>query len=217
MNPKIGLIIQSRLGSSRLPKKSAKTLFGLSILEHVVNRCYLSKLVNKIVIACPESPEVCLNEEIFIGSENDVLDRFYKCAEKYSFDVIVRITADCPLIPPYEIDRTIKRLLERDTHYVRSATLDGYDVEAFTFFALEKAWNESKDLYDREHVTPYMKCDDSINPINLEALKLSLDTALDLETIKEYYELERKAYLNNGRNWEFCQPLSETYSSNRDS
>lgn len=215
MKPYIGLIIQARLNSTRFPKKILADFFGKTILETVVERCYEAKLIDKIVIAAPHILGVCLNEELFIGSENDVLDRYYQCAKKYGFEIICRITSDCPLIQPYEIDRCINRLLERDTHYVtnRPAAFDGNDVEVFTFHALEKASKESISLEDREHVTPYIKRDYELNPISLEALKLSLDTAQDLELIKEYYVSQRKTYTNHGRDGVICSSLPSTYSA----
>ena len=215
MKPLIGCIIQARLTSTRFPKKILADFFGKTVLETVVERCYEAKLVDKIVIAAPHQLGVCLNEELFIGSEHDVLDRYYQCAKKYGFTVIVRITSDCPLIEPYEIDRCINRLLERDTHYVtnRPATFDGNDVEVFTFHALQEAWGHAESLEDREHVTPYMKRDFSLNPISLEAPKLSLDTAQDLERMKAYYESQRKTYTNHRRDGEFCSEFPTTYSS----
>lgn len=205
----IGAIIQARLTSTRFPRKILEKINGIPVLEHVVNRVHLSKTINKVILACPHSPEACLNEEIFIGSEFDVLDRYYQCAKKHDLTVIVRITSDCPLVPPSEIDRVVNRLLERDTHYVYNFpnVPDGWDVEAFTFHGLEKAWNESKSLEDRQHVTAYMKRDESLNPIHLEAPKLSLDTAQDLERIKEYESLDREVYTGDRRDGFICNPL----------
>ena len=212
MSPYIGCIVQARLSSTRFPNKILADLFGRPVIEHVVERCHEAELVDEVVIAAPHQIGACLNEKLFIGSENDVLDRYYQCAKKYGFDVIVRITADCPLIMPSEIDRCIDRILVRDTKYVTNcpAMQDGFDVEVFHFDALEKAWKESTSLEDREHVTPYMKRDESINPISLQALKLSLDTAEDLERIKQY--VRRQANTYHRRNRELCSEFPETHS-----
>ena len=214
MKPYIGLIIQARLSSTRFPKKILADFFGKTVLERIVENCYQSKLVDKLVIASPHPLGVCLNEELFIGEENNVLDRYYRCAKTYRFDIIVRITSDCPLIQPYEIDRCLERILVGDTHYVtnRPAAFDGNDVEVFTFHALEKAWKEATESYDKEHVTPYLKRDASLNPISLEAQKLSLDTAQDLEKIKEYYVSQRKTYIGDRGNGFVCSELPETHT-----
>lgn len=185
-----GAIIQARLTSSRFPRKILADINGKPVLEHLVNRVYRAKLVDKIVIASPHSPECCLNEEIFIGSEDDVLDRYYQCAKKYGFDIVVRVTADCPILPHSEIDRCIKALKDNQADYVtnRPYVPDGWDVECMTFNALEKAWYYSKLPHEREHVTPYIKGDVTSKNIYLDGPKLSVDTKEDLERIREYYE-----------------------------
>ena len=199
LKPYVGAIIQARLTSTRLPNKILLEINGKPILEHLVNRVQLAKKIDKVVIASPHSPECCLNEEIFIGSENDVLDRYYQCAKKYGFDIIVRLTSDCPFIPPYEIDRVVNRLISKpSSHHAtninglndRFGTPDGWDVEAFTYHALETAWKEAKEPIDREHVTPYMKACAQFKPVYLEPLKLSIDTLEDYERLKLFYSTE---------------------------
>lgn len=209
MNPYIGAIIQARLTSSRFPRKILEPIGGIPVLEHLVNRVHLVRLIDQVVIASPHSPECCLNEEIFIGNENDVLDRYYQASKKYNFDIIVRLTSDCPFIPPAEIAGCIESYLklnkERGIEYLtnvgssgRFGVPDGWDVEVFSAKMLEKAWLNTTDLKERENVTPYMKRNE--NSITIEAPKLSLDTKEDLERIKEWYELERQVYPNNWGN-----------------
>lgn len=210
MNPPIGCIIQARLSSTRFPKKVLADFLGRTVLETVVERCYESKLVDKIVIAAPHQLGVCLNEELFIGSENNVLDRYYQCAKKYGFDVIVRITSDCPIIPAVEIDRCIERILERDTHYVtnigaigRFGCPDGWDVEVMTFKALKESWERK---VPDEHVTTWIKSNEQFNPVFLEPPKLSIDSPEDLERIKSYV-------INRKKDTYFGEINTSTYSS----
>lgn len=209
MTPYVGCIIQARLTSSRFPRKILELIDGIPVLEHIVNRVHKSHLIDKVVIASPHSPECCLNEEIFIGSEEDVLDRYYQASKKYGFDIIVRITSDCPLIPVSEINRVITRLLRGDTDYVRNFpnVPDGWDVEAFTFKMLEEAWLKTSEQTEREHVTPYMKR--STNAVLLEAPKLSLDTREDLERIKEFYELEQQERIDYGWHGQLLDKLHQ--------
>ena len=182
LKPYVGLIIQARLGGSRFPGKVLQTIGGRTILETVVARCHEAKLVDKVVIAMPENPMCCLNEEIFIGSEDNVLDRYYQCAKHFNFDVIVRITCDCPLTMPFEIDRCVEAFLSNKVDYVtnRPAMPDGFDVEVFSYQALEKVWTDNK--FD-EHVTTHIK---TMNSLVLDAPKLSVDEPADLERVKQW-------------------------------
>lgn len=163
-------IIQARMGSTRLPKKVLMDLDGKTVLEFMVERVKKSKLVDHIVVATTINKEddeifnLCLETNIncYRGSENDVLDRYYKAALKYTGGLIVRLTSDCPLIDPALIDNTIKIFQENKVHYASNTVPpdkkkypDGSDVEVFSFISLEKAWKEAKNPKDREHVTFY--------------------------------------------------------------
>lgn len=199
MKPYVGVIIQCRLTSTRLPRKHLLKINGVPVLEHLVIRARAS-IADKVIIASPHSPECCLNEEMFIGSEHDVVDRYYQAAKKYGIDCIVRLTADCPFIPVYEINRVIERFLQGDTDYVtnisqdsRFGIPDGWDVEAFSFKALEFAWLNRDSIV--EHVTTLIKYDPQFNPIYLQPIKLSLDTEKDYETLKEFYRLESNTHI----------------------
>jgi spore coat polysaccharide biosynthesis protein SpsF (cytidylyltransferase family) len=208
MKPYIGCVIQARLSSTRLPRKHLLEISGITLLEHLVRRVHTAKSIDKLVIACPHSPESCLNEEIFIGSENDVLDRYYQVAKKYNFDYVVRLTADCPFISPYEINRVVEYCIKNNLDYVtnisidkRFGTPDGWDVECMSFKALEYAWLKATEAYDREHVTSFIKHNVSLKVEYLKPLKLSIDTIEDYNVVKEFYKLESVNY---------PQPISET-------
>ena len=129
------------------------------------------------MVATPHEIPLKLPVEVFIGSENDVLDRYYQCAKKYGFDVVVRITADCPFIDPWVIDQAITYYLSSAFEYVCFAPIDGLDVEVFSFQILEEAWKKAKDPGDREHVTPYIR----------RKTKLSIDTKQDLANARRWY------------------------------
>ena len=164
------LIIQARMGSSRLPGKVLKKINNKSILLHLIERVKCSKKINKIVVATTkaikdqEIVEFCKLHKIdfFCGSEHDVLERFYKCALKYEAKNIIRITSDCPLIDPIVIDTTIDLYLKNDADYAANTIPpetrkwpDGSDVEVFSFNALEISYLSAKDD-EREHVTFFM-------------------------------------------------------------
>lgn len=163
-------IIQARLGSSRLPGKVLKEVTGQPLLKIMVDRVLKANLVTKVVVATTslvsDAPivEFCKNNliEVFCGDENDVLSRYYACARFYKAHTIVRLTADCPLIDPAIIDKTVKQFLSDSVDYCANTVPpetttfpDGSDVEVFSFDAIERAYNEAAKECDREHVTFY--------------------------------------------------------------
>jgi spore coat polysaccharide biosynthesis protein SpsF len=169
-NPKVLLIVQARMGSTRLPGKVMLPLMGEPILHFLINRLQKVKLVAQIVIATTEKTnddviaEFCESSNIacFRGSEDDVLSRYKAAADAFGGQIIVRITSDCPLIDPALIDLIIVSFLM--THppadYV-SNTLErtyprGMDVEVFSYESLAIADKEAKLLSEREHVTPFI-------------------------------------------------------------
>jgi len=158
-------IIQARTGSTRLPNKVVRKLGDKTILEVLLNRLIKSKTMNEVVIATTTKKEDDVIQEIasrngfkvFRGSEEDVLDRYYKAAKEYCAEVIVRVTADNPLTDVDLIDSQVKCLLLGGYDYVSTkGVILGLGSEVFTFDALEKAWENAREKYQREHVTPYI-------------------------------------------------------------
>jgi glutamate-1-semialdehyde aminotransferase/spore coat polysaccharide biosynthesis protein SpsF (cytidylyltransferase family) len=199
-------IIQARMGSSRLPGKSMADLAGRPLLWHVVNRVQKARLVDSVTVATTDQAgdalisEFCEREGIhcFRGSEEDVLDRFYRAAQLSSADIVVRITADCPLVDPAVIDKVVARFQQSDCDYVSNAILytypDGLDTEVFSLAALERAWREARKPSEREHVTPYLRSGkfriasvESDTPVSPNEFRWTVDTALDLQFVRGIY------------------------------
>ncbi len=202
-------IIQARTGSTRLPRKIFLDYCGKPNLLHVYNRVNKSGMIDCLVIATTTNEgddavfEFCEKENIncFRGSENDVLDRFYYCAKQYNLtddDMIVRVTADCPLIDPFLIDEVIHYLQDNGYDYVSNAIEptypDGLDVEVFLFSALKKSWEAAELISEREHVTPYIrnhkeffKIGSYKNNIDLSYYRWTLDEEEDYQLINEIY------------------------------
>lgn len=169
---KIVAIIQARMTSSRLPGKVLIPIVGYPMLYHVVNRVSSAKMVNQTVIATTDDPaddpiaEFCLTNgyACFRGHPYDVLDRYYQAALKFQADIIVRITADCPLMDPELIDSLLQTFLDTKVDFAanrlpppwdRSYPI-GLDIECVRFDSLRKAWQEAESPFEREHVMPYL-------------------------------------------------------------
>jgi len=206
-------IVQARMGSSRLPGKSLADIEGHPMLWHVVERVRRAQLVHKVVVATSDKiaddpiAEFCEREGIlcFRGSEDDVLDRFYQAAKEHSGEVLVRVTADCPLIDPSVIDRVVERYERGSFDYVsnvmRCTYPDGLDAEVFSISALERAWREAQKLSEREHVTPYLRSGkfrtanvESDLPVSGGQYRWTVDEPPDLEFVRRVYS----AFAGNG-------------------
>lgn len=205
---RIGAIIQTRMGSTRLPGKVMLELSGRPVIYHVIDRVLESKLIDLIVIATTTSEKDDSLEEavrnyhpraaVYRGSEEDVLDRYYQAACTFGLDTVVRITSDCPLIEPEVSDRVIARFLSGDYDYVSNVGHRTYprglDTEVFSFAALERAWREAGLQSEREHVTPFIRSHPEVfrlGEVKSEAdysfHRWTLDTIEDWQFIQEVY------------------------------
>jgi len=166
----ISIILQARMGSSRLPGKVLKSLAGKPMIQWIVERLKLCEKVDKLILATStleqDQPLVNLAEQlgirIFRGSENDVLDRYYQCAKHHKIDYIIRATGDNPFVDPIECDKLIHYYLSRQLDYATISTEPpggfplGVGVEIFNFSSLEKSWKEGHAPHHREHVNEYI-------------------------------------------------------------
>ncbi len=200
------LIIQARLGYTRLPNKVLKELNGVTLLKFQVERARQAKLVDKVIVATTsgsrdtELVDYCRDNGIpvFVGSENDVLSRYYESAKEDRADIIVRLTADCPLIDPEIIDKVVDLFLKNKVDFAANTVPpetskfpDGSDVEVFSMAALERAQNECDDSFFREHVTFYFwKDNNGFSSVQLghhsdySKYRFTVDYPEDLEAVK---------------------------------
>lgn len=161
-------IIQARMGSSRLPGKVLKEVNGKPLLLHQIERLKTCRWIDQLLVATTNEQqdnqivEFCekYNINVFRGSENNVLERYYKAWEKFGGETIVRLTSDCPIIDAEIVDETIKYYLNNNFDYV-SNTLErtfprGLDTEVFSADALKVSYNSAILERDKEHVTPYI-------------------------------------------------------------
>jgi len=210
----ISAIIQARVASTRLYNKIFAPLSGKPLIWHVVNRLGWSKTITRTIVATTTNPvddaleKWCRESSVdfFRGSEEDVLSRYYGAAKKTGADVIVRITSDDPFKDPQIIDAVVdmfkKNRLDFAYNNKPPTFPEGLDVEVFSMAALEKAHAETRDIFEREHVTQYFYRNSSMfrqmnlaNKTDLSHLRWTIDTAKDLGMARAVYD---KLYKEGG-------------------
>jgi spore coat polysaccharide biosynthesis protein SpsF len=198
-------IIQARMSSSRLPGKVLADVCGKPMLWYVVTRAQQAARLDLVVVATSNEPsddaieKFCELNRIacFRGSKDDVLDRYYRAANRFRADVIVRLTADCPLLDAAVVDKVVQTFLTGGYDYVSSnATYpDGLDTEVFSRRALARAWQEARLPSEREHVTPYINKHSTRFRLgsvtyheDLSSMRWTVDEPEDLELVRRIYD-----------------------------
>ena len=195
---KVVALVQARMGSNRLPGKVMRKIGEVTMIELVLRRLSRATLIDQIVVATTLQPTdkqladhvTSLGYAVSRGSEDDVLDRFYQAAAEHKADVVVRVTADCPLIDPAIVDTVIRAFLDQQVDYMSNVSPptfpDGLDVEVFSFAALKRAADEATETPQREHVTPYLRnhpekfsSHNVTHSTDLSALRWTLDEPAD--------------------------------------
>lgn len=181
-------------------------ILGVPMIELLLCRLAKSEKIDQIVVATTEDSKNAtlvehvqkLGYPVYRGSEDDVLDRYYQAAILHKADVIVRITADCPLIDPKVVDDVIIAFQQASADYAGNTIPptfpDGLDVAVFTFASLAEAWEKAQRPFEREHVTPYIKEATHFKKINIPYSedcsdeRWTVDEPEDLEVIKNVVE-----------------------------
>lgn len=165
MSNRVVTIIQARVGSTRLPGKVLMPLGGETALERVIERAALAEKSGQIVVATTVASgddaiaRLCdrIGVPVYRGSEQDVLDRYYRAAVEFRAETVVRVTSDCPLLDPAMLDEAVRTLWTHAADYVFiEPTPRGLPAEAISMSALSAAWTDASDANDREHVTLYI-------------------------------------------------------------
>jgi len=199
-------IIQARMGSTRFPGKVMKELNGKPILQHIVDFLKYSKMIDKVVIATTDLKEdniinsfaKKLEIDCFRGSSENVLERFYKCAKKFNANLILRLTADNPLINPKIIDDLINLSKYHNCDYASNSIHPSYPYgystcEIFTFSTLTKLYETQKDPQSLEHVTYFIT--KNLNLFNVQEINAPKNLSrpswkLSIDTIKDYAKMQ---------------------------
>jgi spore coat polysaccharide biosynthesis protein SpsF len=201
------LIIQARVGSTRLPGKVLKVIKDKTVLEHVVSRVQQATGFDQVIVATSTLSQDDNIEHIanklkigcYRGSEHDVLNRYYEAAKHFKADIIVRITSDCPLLDPDLLTKMCGKFFEDKPDYLGNSLVRTYprglDIEIFTMNALEQSNNLASLSYQREHVTPFIYQNAKLfslinqnNDIDLSHHRWTLDTYEDFEFISTIYD-----------------------------
>lgn len=206
--PRVVTVVQARMGSTRLPGKVLADLAGRPMLERQLERLARASACESIVVATTNladddavaSLAGDLGYAVTRGSPDDVLARYVQAANEHAADIVVRVTADCPLIDPGVLDRVVHALLEdRKLDYASNTLVRtfprGLDTEVLTRTALERAHREATDAVDREHVTRYIwrhpdrfRLTSIVDEQDHSDLRWTVDTPLDLQVIREIFD-----------------------------
>ena len=204
--PKIITIIQARMSSTRLPGKILLPLGEITVLGLGVSRIKKSQRLDAVIVATTDltsddvTANYCLDNGIhyFRGNCDNVLERYYMAAKQYGAkvgDLIVRMTSDCPFIDYRILDAMLENF--QGDYFSNTLTRSfprGFDLEIFTFAALEKAYLSAENPSEKEHVTPYIYnhpemfslhgfgCDEDNSD-----LRVTLDTPEDWQVIEQTY------------------------------
>ena len=204
---KMVCVIQARMGSTRLPGKVLADIAGRPMLAHVIERAQRIAAVDEVVVATTTLPE---DEEVqeaasrfgagtFAGSLDDVLDRYYKAAKYFRADVVMRVTADCPLLDPAVGDHVVSFYdhgsIDYCSNVLQPTYPDGVHVEIINLPALERSWQVATLPSDREHVTTYIRthpeefCVINVEgPEDLSHMRWTVDGPTDLEFIRRVFD-----------------------------
>ncbi len=196
-----GIVIQARTDSSRLPKKILLKLpagSDTSVVEHIVRRCKKVANINNIILAITtkknddilESIAISEDIKVFRGNEENVLERFYYAAKENKLDTVIRLTSDNPCIDSSTISCALKEHIEGTYDYTKTEGYPiGLNVEVFNFNALENAYKNAKENYEKEHVTPYISRNPQKFKINILKAPRELyapDIRITLDTEEDY-------------------------------
>ncbi|MCL4553234.1 MAG: glycosyltransferase family protein [Candidatus Marsarchaeota archaeon] len=179
---------------------------GRPVLDHVINRAKQAQRLDLVTVATSDQPaddvieQLCYDSRTpcFRGREDDVLDRYYRASAHFQADVVVRLTADCPLLDPTVTDNVVRTFLAGDYDYVSNALdptyPDGLDSEVFRAETLRRVWLEARLKSEREHVTSFIwkrpalfRIGNVRHDVDLSGLRWTIDHTKDLEFVRAIY------------------------------
>lgn len=209
MGDKVVAVVQARMGSTRLPGKVLKKINGEPMIKYTLDSLKRSKYIDEVVLATSDLKKDKplaefaneYNFNLFRGSEEDVLARYYHAAKEYNADVVVRITGDCPLIDYQITDNVIKLYLDNKNEVdfvannIKRTFPRGVDTSVISSETLKIAYKNAELKAEREHVVLYIKKthEEDFNLLNYKAkgkynrpdIRITVDEKEDLELVRE--------------------------------
>lgn len=210
MSPDVAIIIQARMGATRMPNKMMLWLHGFPVIEWVYRRASQAKLVKQVIFALPENSNddilenylTRLGAQVFRGSETDVVTRYWGAARSCDVEQIVRVCADNPFVSGSEIDRLIEFFNSGGYDYAYNhiprgnSYPDGLGAEIVSKDVLSRIHREARCPDHREHVFNYIWANanefriGTCNPLDTSLaypeLKLDLDTPQDYQKLLQW-------------------------------
>lgn len=208
-NFKVIAFIQARMGSRRLVKKALADISGKTMVENIFFRLKAAKELDDIILVTSDTAEndilavhaKNIGLKCFRGSEEDLLERFYKASVKFKANAIIRITGDCPLVDPLLVDK-MARIYRKNydkfdlfTNVFPPSFPQGLDIEVLPFSVLEKLYHEVKGSFYRECFFAYiMENKDKFRIYNLKSdvsflsMRWTVDYPEDLKFIREIFK-----------------------------
>ncbi len=216
---KSGIIVQARTSSTRFPKKILKKIYNnYSVIDFLLTRIKKTRNINHFILAVPKKDKkifynIAKNNsfDIETGSEENVLKRFYKIAEKYKLDTIIRCTSDSPLMDRFILENSLKKFLKKKIDYLNNILVPTYPlgihIEIFSFKTLKKCFKYANKKKFLEHVTPYIylnskkfKIYTQKNKKNLSQYRFTIDYLSDLRYLKKLISISKKGINVNYKN-----------------
>jgi len=178
-------------------------LGGRTVLDHVLTRCKAVAGADIVCCAIPDTPDCApladaaraLDCAVFVGSEADVLARYWGAAEMVGAETILRVTSDCPLIDPTICARVLAEVTAGRADFACNnmppSWPHGLDCEAVSFTWLTQAYEEAEKKFEREHVMPWIRNNDAVKKANvagpgggIEHHRWTLDNPQDMEFLR---------------------------------
>lgn len=216
----VGIVVQARMGSTRLPGKVLRPIADRPLLAHVLDRLQGLRHPVRIVVATSSEArddvivDWCVGRDVecFRGSESDVLDRYWQCALRYDFSHVVRMTADNPFTDVEELDRLIELHLAEGYDYSHSFGQMplGVGAEVFSRQALRRSHAEGDKPNHREHVNEYIEERPDlfrIGRLQVPAAKQAPALRLTVDTEEDWQRANRLASMAHGRELETVEAI----------
>lgn len=199
-------VVQARMGSTRLPRKVLLNILGKPMLLHLLERLARARNITTVMIAATVADDDVLIQDfcerykydVYRGSVDDIVDRFYQAAKTHNGDMIVRVWGDCPLIDPAIVDDAIDQFIDSGADYANNfkppTFPHGMNFEIYAFSTLERIWNGTEDPFYREYPFEFIYANKDefktlfvTHDTDLSGINLTVDYQADLDLVTSIF------------------------------